>query len=298
MRLEIWHDTIDNNLARRDAGQLARREKFPEKLPAFPLQSKSGRAIIHFWKEEEKTGCFFQVHPTKPRKITQTDNSKGGFSVSKKYAGLCAALLCALALCVTALGTEVIARDRGICDVQVKDAQTAAVTPNVASDGKGAYVGAEALDVTLMGADQQYVLVVLPESVLKDGELPDLSTLSADQILYINQAEAQNGKALFDGTNAAYPKELKTGRYYLCAASDNQDLTIIGSFGYYRMGDVNGDDAISVSDVQDLITSIVTSAEMSKEVQKACDFNGDGAISVSDVQDIITYIVTGNLSNT
>ena len=218
--------------------------------------------------------------------------------MSKKYAGLCAALLCALALCVTALGTEVIARDRGICDVQVKDAQTAAVTPNVASDGKGAYVGAEALDVTLMGADQQYVLVVLPESVLKNGELPDLSTLSADQILYINQAEAQNGKALFGGTNAAYPKELKTGRYYLCAASDNQDLTIIGSFGYYQLGDVNGDDAISVSDVQDLITSIVTSAEMSKEVQKACDFNGDGAISVSDVQDIITYIVTGNLSNT
>ena len=40
MRLEIWHDTIDNNLARRDAGQLARREKFPEKLLRSPCNQK------------------------------------------------------------------------------------------------------------------------------------------------------------------------------------------------------------------------------------------------------------------
>ena len=56
----------------------------------------------------------------------------------------------------------------------------------------------------------------------------------------------------------------------------------------HKLGDLNGDGAIDVSDVTALINKILGTSDYTDEV---CDINGDGEINVSDVTQLINQIL-------
>ncbi|MGM9869575.1 MAG: SUMF1/EgtB/PvdO family nonheme iron enzyme [Sodaliphilus sp.] len=55
-------------------------------------------------------------------------------------------------------------------------------------------------------------------------------------------------------------------------------------------GDVNGDNAVNVSDVTALVNQIIGSGSYSVQ---ACDVNGDGQVNVSDVTALVNLIING-----
>ena len=56
----------------------------------------------------------------------------------------------------------------------------------------------------------------------------------------------------------------------------------------HKLGDLNGDGAIDVSDVTDLINKILGTVELPLE---RCDLNGDGEVNVTDVTTLINMIL-------
>ena len=121
---------------------------------------------------------------------------------------LLGAILSAL-LCVGALAADT--NDPGIYNIKTNDGVT--ITPKKAdnsaiTDVGGYYANAVKFDVTASGLtgeeNAQCLLLVLKGDA--SGNAP--TTPTADNIVYINQAEkGANGKASFTGTDAAYPKD-------------------------------------------------------------------------------------------
>lgn len=211
---------------------------------------------------------------------------------------LLGAILSAL-LCVGALAADT--NDPGIYNIKTNDGVT--ITPKKAdnsaiTDVGGYYANAVKFDVTASGLtgeeNAQCLLLVLKGDA--SGNAP--TTPTADNIVYINQAEkGANGKASFTGTDAAYPKELRTGTYYVYLVSERSEFKAdapAATFQYdqkYTLGDVNDDTYIDSRDALLTLRYSVNLVNLSEIQQLAADVNRDGYIDSRDALLILRYSV-------
>lgn len=211
---------------------------------------------------------------------------------------LLGAILSAL-LCVGALATD--SNDPGIYNIKTNDGVT--ITPKKAdnsaiTDVGGYYANAVKFDVTASGLtgeeNAQCLLLVLKGDA--SGNAP--TTPTADNIVYINQAEkGANGKASFTGTDAAYPKELRTGTYYVYLVSERSEFKAdapVATFQYdqkYTLGDVNDDTYIDSRDALLTLRYSVNLVNLSEIQQLAADVNRDEYIDSRDALLILRYSV-------
>lgn len=211
---------------------------------------------------------------------------------------LLAAILSAL-LCVGALAADT--NDPGIYNIKTNDGVT--ITPKKAdnsaiTDVGGYYANAVKFDVTASGLtgeeNAQCLLLVLKGDA--SGNAP--TTPTADNIVYINQAEkGANGKASFTGTDAAYPKELRTGTYYVYLVSEGKAFkaeNYAAKFSYdqvWKIGDANGDGVVDVLDAVKILKVIVGNDSFSGTQRQAADANRDSMVDVLDAVKILKVIV-------
>ena len=195
---------------------------------------------------------------------------------------LLGAILSAL-LCVGALAADT--NDPGIYNIKTNDGVT--ITPKKAdnsaiTDVGGYYANAVKFDVTASGLtgeeNAQCLLLVLKGDA--SGNAP--STPTADNIVYINQAEkGANGKASFTGTDAAYPKELRTGTYYVYLVSERSEFKAdapAATFQYdqkYTLGDVSMDGKTNSWDASLILQAEVNLITLNDLQRIAGDVSGD-----------------------
>lgn len=215
---------------------------------------------------------------------------------------LLGAILSAL-LCVGALATDT--NDPGIYNIKTNDGVT--ITPKKAdnsaiTDVGGYYANAVKFDVTASGLtgeeNAQCLLLVLKGDA--SGNAP--STPTAENIVYINQAEkGANGKASFTGTDAAYPKELRTGTYYVYLVSEGKAFNAenyAAKFSYdqvWRIGDANGDGAVNIQDAVVILQYCVGNLSLDGSLKLAADANRDGVVNIQDAVIVLQYCV-GNVT--
>lgn len=211
---------------------------------------------------------------------------------------LLGAILSAL-LCVGVLAADT--NDPGIYNIKTNDGVT--ITPKKAdnsaiTDVGGYYANAVKFDVTASGLtgkeNAQCLLLVLKGDA--SGNAP--TTPTAENIVYINQAEKDaDGKASFTDTDAAYPKELRTGTYYVYLVSEGSAFKAdapAATFQYdqkYTLGDVNDDTYIDSRDALLTLRYSVNLVNLSEIQQLAADVNRDGYIDSRDALLILRYSV-------
>lgn len=205
---------------------------------------------------------------------------------------LLAAILSAL-LCVGVLAAESEPVKGGIYGITgsvtltPKDAGDKEIVSG-SSDGvatDGYYADAVKFDVKAseLTEGQQYLLLVL-----KGEGVP-----TAENIAYIDQAAAQNGSVSF----TAYPKELRTGTYYVYLVSERSEFKAdapAATFQYdqkYTLGDVNDDTYIDSRDALLTLRYSVNLVNLSEIQQLAADVNRDGYIDSRDALLILRYSV-------
>lgn len=215
---------------------------------------------------------------------------------------LLGAILSAL-LCVGVLAADT--NDPGIYNIKTNDGVT--ITPKKAdnsaiTDVGGYYANAVKFDVTASGLtgeeNAQCLLLVLKGDA--SGNAP--STPTAENIVYINQAEkGANGKASFTGTDAAYPKELRTGTYYVYLVSEGKAFNAenyAAKFSYdqvWRIGDANGDGAVNIQDAVVILQYCVGNLSLDGSLKLAADANRDGVVNIQDAVIVLQYCV-GNVT--
>lgn len=212
---------------------------------------------------------------------------------------LLGAILSAL-LCVGALAADT--NDPGIFDISIKNNSTTITPRTVDGDtitaDNGYYANAVKFDVAASGLtgeeNAQCLLLVLKGDA--SGNAP--TTPTADNIVYINQAEkGANGKASFTGTDAAYPKELRTGTYYVYLVSEGKAFkaeNYAAKFSYdqvWKIGDANGDGVVDVLDAVKILKVIVGNDSFSGTQRQAADANRDSMVDVLDAVKILKVIV-------
>ena len=211
---------------------------------------------------------------------------------------LLGAILSAL-LCVGVLAADT--NDPGIYNIKTNDGVT--ITPKKAdnsaiTDVGGYYANAVKFDVTASGLtgeeNAQCLLLVLKGDA--SGNAP--TTPTADNIVYINQAEkGANGKASFTGTDAAYPKELRTGTYYVYLVSEKSEFKAdapAATFQYdqkYTLGDVNDDGAIDSEDALMALEIFIETKIPTERERLAANVNRDETVDSVDGLLILKYFV-------
>lgn len=215
---------------------------------------------------------------------------------------LLGAILSAL-LCVGVLAADT--NDPGIYNIKTNDGVT--ITPKKAdnsaiTDVGGYYANAVKFDVTASGLtgeeNAQCLLLVLKGDA--SGNAP--TTPTADNIVYINQAEkGANGKASFTGTDAAYPKELRTGTYYVYLVSEGKAFkaeNYAAKFSYdqvWKIGDANGDGVVNIQDAVVILQYCVGNLSLNGSLKLAADANRDGVVNIQDAVIVLQYCV-GNVT--
>ena len=148
------------------------------------------------------------------------------------------------------------------------------------------YAGAERFNVTISGlaSGNQYLLLVLKGTNVIPKE---------ENIVYIDQAAAdKNGTATFD----AYPSSLTTEDYsvYLVGVdkkfvANDPDAT----FSYnraYKLGDVDGDESITVRDALFVLQAVAQSRTLDGAARSAADTDKDESITVRDALFILQAV--------
>lgn len=206
---------------------------------------------------------------------------------------LLGAILSAL-LCVGALAADSEPVKGGIYNIKSSNVtlkpNTEATTDTVdGTEYTDYYANAVKFEVKAekLAENQQYLLLVLKGEGDKAPSVP-----TADNIAYIDQMAAQNGSVSF----TAYPKELRTGTYYVYLVSGGTAFaqSQVASFEYdkkYTLGDVNDDGAIDSEDALmalQIFTKIITPTETQR---LAADVNRDTTIDSEDALLILRYFV-------
>ena len=198
---------------------------------------------------------------------------------------------CLLAvLMLAALTVTAFAADPGIQIKEEKDKANCVLTP----------VGTEQkLKVEINNADAQNLVLVTKN------EIKSVTDLTADNIVYINQAAASGGKAVFDGKDAIQPSEMKSGdTYYLYRSGTDTARTLVALFSYesggadIMLGDANGDKQVTPYDASVILQYYVEKDQAQKDklidpvTGFACaDVNCDKAVTPYDASLVLQYCV-------
>jgi hypothetical protein len=72
--------------------------------------------------------------------------------------------------------------------------------------------------------------------------------------------------------------------------SNIEEVTLFENGHAYMLGDVNHDDKLSIKDVSDLISSLLSDGSSVCEI--CADVNQDGVVSIKDVTDLIGLVLS------
>ena len=120
------------------------------------------------------------------------------------------------------------------------------------------------------------------------------ATPTQNNLVYIDQLTGGKGFKV-------YPMDLTSGDTYYIWVSSNASggvgsggVTQIGTFGYYaayKLGDVNEDGSVNVSDAAAIVNHVVGRSALTGNKLKAADTNSDGTVNVSDAAEIVNFVV-------
>lgn len=201
---------------------------------------------------------------------------------------LLAAML-TVVLCVSALAAD--APKGGIYDIKgdavlTPKGENDQAIPSATVDGmENYYANAVKLDVkaSKLTEGNQYLLLVLKEQGVP----------TEKNIVYIDQAAAQNGSVSF----TAYPSALTKGEYYVYLVGADKPFNIVApaaTFQYdqrYTLGDVNEDGKVNSVDAMRVLQFVVGKTTLSDVQLLAADVNGDKKVNTVDAMRILQFAV-------
>ena len=212
--------------------------------------------------------------------------------MKRRILALLLAVLTLTALTAAAFAADTTTEVLGAFNLKDSEGYTLTV---VGVEAKGGfYAGANRFTLTCSGLEGDYSLVLL----LKEGETQGtegVPTPTEDNLQYIDQQNIKNTGATF----TLFPKSLEKGVYHVYVSTDKVNLKEVASFEYnekppYKLGDVNGDDAINIADVTDVLNHIVELKKLSEIQCLAADVCEEkGKIDIADAVGILNYIVFG-----
>lgn len=215
---------------------------------------------------------------------------------------LLAGVLCAI-LCVGTLAAE--ASTSGVYDVKTStgytltpqtagksDISASSVTINNAA--KQFYANAERFTLTGPSTDgNQYLVLALSG----DSDVP-----TQDNIVYIDQTGATSTTVTFN----VYPSALTSGatyNVYMVGTGAGENYKKVASFTYYapyKLGDVNGDGAVTVSDALLVLNHVAENITLTKNYEiangvyydayDAANVVQDNSLTISDAVKILNYV--------
>ena len=206
---------------------------------------------------------------------------------------LLGAILSAL-LCVGALAADGEPVKGGIYNISEntdvtltpKDASGSSIPAGTDTSISGDYyANAVKLDVkaSKLTEGNQYLLLVLKEQGVP----------TEKNIVYIDQAAAQNGSVSF----TAYPSALTKGEYYVYLVGADKPFNIVApaaTFQYdqrYTLGDVNEDGKVNSVDAMRVLQFVVGKTTLSDVQLLAADVNGDKKVNPVDDMRILQFAV-------
>jgi hypothetical protein len=163
-------------------------------------------------------------------------------------------------------------------------------SPEITEQAAGAAVafvesGYQKLSVSYTNAtaNGQYLLMVVTAD--KNG---NAKTISADNILYIDQAQADNsGKVTF---SAVYPSQV-TNSVVLLSGTGLSGPTALAKISLpFTLGDVDGSGTVDVFDVITLARKLSGKTVTSNWTEEAADVNGDGTVNGTDLTLLAQYV--------
>ena len=166
------------------------------------------------------------------------------------------------------------------------DGNTVKATTGVEIDGatyNDFYADAVKLEVTVSDAkDGDYYLVIAQT----DDEVP-----TEDNIVYIDQTTAADGKAVF----TVYPNGLDSKvTYHVFVSSTSGARTEILSFNYYQaytLGDADSNDLVELNDAIVIMRYLVDLETFDEKQKLAANVDGVEGISLNDAVVIMRYLV-------
>lgn len=152
--------------------------------------------------------------------------------------------------------------------------------------------GTEKVNVTYSSAEsgKEYLVLATNEQVTP-GSLTDKN------IVYIDQRTARESSVNF----TVYPKELKTGTYYVYmssnASSGSGSLTTLTQVGTYTaegpaytLGDVNDKDGVDTTDAVWVLQSVARSRTLDATQTLAANVDGNKVVDTTDAVWILQYV--------
>ena len=73
----------------------------------------------------------------------------------------------------------------------------------------------------------------------------------------------------------------------------NTREVLLAEGGDAKLGDIDGDGNVTITDVTDLVRALLTNGADALDVRVA-DCSGDGVVSIDDVTALINYLLSGN----
>lgn len=178
-------------------------------------------------------------------------------------------------------GIQVAPLDSQNCKVEFKDNSSEALTVTYT-------------DNRLEKDDMVIVLLLKSSEAVTDSDKAEkvATTLTAGTIQYIDQADVETAGTV---TFRVFPQNYSNGVIRLIWADKTSGgvntATVAAVNRTYKLGDVNGDGRINISDVADTLGYMV--GKITNINTDAADVDGNGRINISDVSDILAYFVKG-----
>lgn len=109
-------------------------------------------------------------------------------------------------------------------------------------------------------------------------------------LLYINQAEGEDGEVTFENV---YPKQMKTSKVLVSGTGLGGLQHILDILAQLLLGYITDDDQITTADAQEILRFAASLDSLiedsSSKWLELADINGDGLITAADAQEILKY---------
>lgn len=178
-------------------------------------------------------------------------------------------------------GIQVAPLDSQNCKVEFKDNSSEALTVTYTNEN-------------LKENDMVIVLLLKSSEAVTDSDKAEkvATTLTNKTIQYIDQADVETAGTV---TFRVFPQNYSNGVIRLIWKDKTSDgvntATVAAVNRTYKLGDVNSDGRINISDVADTLGYMV--GKITNINTDAADVDGNGRINISDVSDILAYFVKG-----
>jgi hypothetical protein len=145
--------------------------------------------------------------------------------------------------------------------------------------------GYQKLSVSYTNAAANGLYLVMVVAADENG---NANTISADNILYIDQAQADaSGKVTF---STVYPSQVTNSVVLLSGTGLSKPMTLAKISVPFTLGDVDGSGTVDVFDVITLARYVSGKTVTQAWSEEAADVNGDGTVNGNDLTLLAQYV--------